>query len=658
MELEYLAEVLEAKKKDYEKQSNLKKFYKETLTEEEYKNFEKILKTRKSEISELEAIVKKMNSYSDQYTYERIMAMTEIEFDAIRDSIIEEKKDEIRKHNKDIDEKNSSINREINDLLNENLALKAELEEMTNEIGLTGSYTKESVNRAKEIKSQIKENNDKIQENKQAIIDNDKKVIANGEISLDYESYKQEKLAELSDKKYCTEIPEVSPMDEFLCKLQKEGKTPEELEIALNSFKNSYVGGFDKEGYEYFDPVYRKDLDALEEEDPNASEITELLEKYFEIAEKGKAKCKDKGIIERSMRVAYNTNKRHNVNEVTKEQLLVELLDGKPYAKNMDENEIVNNGDFLNLKDRIIIQKERINRVIAWKNADSGNTILAKTVTHIRNYKDLSKDDKNINEIEKVLAKLRKYFDETCFDGCDAAIEFTTLYDELLKACAKLKSLNSEKDRISGKKIVINKKDQSKTLDNVIDEIEDLKDYIKEIHKRIDKDLDITLKYVTSTLDEPERIIYPEITDEPSKENIFSAIHTKKEHSDFSLEDEKEYLLELETDFKNAIMYLEKYDENVAKSKRAAITRLCDDLEIASIPDSIVDILYEEKANKEPIKASNIAKRINEARVNLYLREQKEKAISEASKAKSEILGAVLNKVNLDETKTDIFAAI
>ena len=529
---------------------------------------------------------------------------------------------------------------------------------MTNEIGLTGSYTKELVNRAKEIKSQIKENNDKIQENKQAIIDNDKKVIANGEISLDYESYKQEKLAELSDKKYCTEIPEVSPMDEFLCKLQKEGKTPEELETALNNFKNSYVGGFDKEGYEYFDPIYRKDLDALEEEDPNASEITELLEKYFEIAEKGKAKCKDKGIIERSMKVAYNTNKRHNVNEVTKEQLLVELLDGKPYAKNMDENEIVNNGYFLNLKDRIIIQKERINRVIAWKNADSGNTILAKTVTHINNYKDLLKDDKNINEIEKVLAKLRKYFDETCFDGCDAAIEFTTLYDELLKACAKLKSLNSEKDKINGKKLVINKKDQSKTLDNVIDEIEDLKDYIKEIHKRIDKDLDITLKYVTSTLDEPERIIYPEITDEPSKENIFSAIHTKKEHSDFSLEDEKEYLLELETDFKNAIMYLEKYDENVAKSKRAAITRLCDDLEIASIPDSIVDILYEEKANKEPIKASNISKRINEARVNLYLREQKEKAISEASKAKSEILGAVLNKVNLDETKTDIFAAI
>ena len=658
MELEYLAEILEAKKKDYEKQTNLKKFYKETLTEEEYKNFEKILKTRKSEISELEAIVKKMNSYSDQYKYERIMAMTEIEFDAIKDTEIEAKKDEIRRHNKDISEKNSSINSEINDLQNENLALKSELEEMTNEIGITGSYTKETVKRAKEIKEQIRENNEKIQENKQAIIDNDSKVIANGEISLDFETYKQEKLNELSDKKYTTEIPEVSVMDEFLCKMQKSGKTPEELETALNVFKNSYIGGFDKEGYEYFDPILRNDLDASDEDDDTAAGITELLEKYFEIAEKGKAKCKDKGIIERSMKVAYNTNKRHNVSEVTKEDLLVELVDGKPYSKDMDENEIINNGFFLNLKDRIIIQKERINKVIAWKNADSGNTTLAKTVTHINNYKELSKDDKNINEIEKILAKLRKYFDETCFDGCDEAIEFTTLYDELLKACSKLKSLNSEKDKLTGKKIVINKKDQTSTISKLEEEIADLKDYIKEIHKRIDKDLDKTLVYVTSILDEPERIMYPEITGEPSKENIFSAIHTKKEHSDFSLEDEKEYLSELENDFKNAIILLERYDENVKKSRRAAVTRLCDDLEIASIPDSIVEVLFEEKDSKDPIKASNIAKRINEARVNLYLREQKEKALAEASKAKSEVLGAVLNKVNLDETKTDIFAAI
>ena len=105
-------------------------------------------------------------------------------------------------------------------------------------------------------------------------------------------------------------------------------------------------------------------------------------------------------------------------------------------------------------------------------------------------------------------------------------------------------------------------------------------------------------------------------------------------------------------------MLLERYDENVKKSRRVAVTRLCDDLEVASIPDSIVEVLFEEKDSKDPIKASNIAKIINEARVNLYLIEQKEKAIAESSKAKSEVLGAVLNKVNLDETKTDIFAAI
>ena len=119
MELENLVEILEAKKKDYEKQNNLKKFYKETLTVEEYANFEKLLKTKKSEISELETVVKKMQTYSDQYDYERIMAMSEAEFDYIKDSIIESKKDEIRKHNKDIDEQNRSINSEINALLEE-----------------------------------------------------------------------------------------------------------------------------------------------------------------------------------------------------------------------------------------------------------------------------------------------------------------------------------------------------------------------------------------------------------------------------------------------------------------------------------------------------------------------------------------------------------
>ena len=104
-------------------------------------------------------------------------------------------------------------------------------------------------------------------------------------------------------------------------------------------------------------------------------------------------------------------------------------------------------------------------------------------------------------------------------------------------------------------------------------------------------------------------------------------------------------------------MLLERYDEVEKRKRRAVVTNLCDDLEISSIPDGIVEVLFEEKDN-DPVKASNISKRINEARVNLYLREQKEKAISEASKAKSEVLGAVVNHLDLEETKTDIFAAI
>ena len=57
MELDYLNVILDAKKEDYNKQSNLKKFYKETLTEDEFKTFEKVLKEKKSEITELENIV-------------------------------------------------------------------------------------------------------------------------------------------------------------------------------------------------------------------------------------------------------------------------------------------------------------------------------------------------------------------------------------------------------------------------------------------------------------------------------------------------------------------------------------------------------------------------------------------------------------------------
>ena len=79
---------------------------------------------------------------------------------------------------------------------------------------------------------------------------------------------------------------------------------------------------------------------------------------------------------------------------------------------------------------------------------------------------------------------------------------------------------------------------------------------------------------------------------------------------------------------------------------------------IASISESTIDALMEERNKKDPIKASDIGKRINEARINLYLREQKERAQSDSYKVKSELLGAVLNHIDLDETKTDIFAAL
>ena len=662
MELENLVEILEAKKKDYEKQNNLKKFYKETLTVEEYANFEKLLKTKKSEISELETVVKKMQTYSDQYDYERIMAMSEAEFDYIKDSIIEGKKDEIRKHNKDIDEQNRSINSEINALLEENVSLKRELEEITNEIGNTGKYTKDNVNRAKTIKEKIQKNNEEIEKCKNAILDNDKKVIVGGEITLDFESYKQEKLGELSSKKYLKEIPEVSVMDEFLCKLQKQGKTPEEIENSLNGFKKSYIGGYEKEGYEYFDPIYRADFDCLDEFDKDAEDATELLEKYFEVTEKGKNIFLGKGIIERNMKVAYNTNRKHNISEVTKVELLQELIDGAPFYGSLDENSIITSGCFLNLKDRIITQKERINRVIAWKNADKGNTTLAKVATHIGNYNELSKtrdlEEENISEIEKIFAKLRKYFEEECFDEINEAIEFTTLYDELATSCGELKELSEERERLEGKKVVINKKGQAKDLEEVLNEIEDKKDYIKEIHRRMKADISAVFTYATELLSEPEKIMYPEVTEEESIENIFSMIHRKDDSVEFSLQDEEDYLYELESDFKNAIMLLEKYEDNKLNNKKKAIVKLCSDLGINSISQDTIDSLIEEKDKKELFKALDISKRINEARVNLYLREQKEKAINEASKAKSEILGAVINHLDLDATKTDIFAAI
>ncbi len=662
MELEYLVKILDAKKEDYNKQNNLKKFYKETLTEEEYKNFEKLLKTKKSEITELESILKKMDQYSDQYAYERIMAMSEMEFDAIKDREIESKKAEIRKHNKDIDEENRALNGEINAILEENNNLKQELEEMTTLIGETGKYTKESVNRAKTIKETIKANNDKIDEKKNAILANDKKVITSGEITLDFETYKEEQLSKLSSKKYTDNIPEVPFMDEFLCKIQKAGKSPEEIESALNEFKKAYIGGYEKEGYEYFDPIYRNDFGALDEIDKNAEDTTELLERYFEVTEKGKDIYINKGIIERNMKVAYNTNKKHNISEIKKITLLEELVSGLPFYKELNENAVLTNGCFINLKDRIIIQKERINKVIAWKNSDSKVTTYAKVATHIGNYKELSstRDLEEINktEIEKIFDKLRNYFEEEAFDECNEAIEFTTLYDELSSSCDKLIELNEEKDRIESKKVVISKKDQENSINDIIDKIEDEKEYIREIHKKMKVDLDKVLEFTEEVLKEPERIMYPEVTDELTVENIFSVLHRKDDSVEFSLHDEEEYLYEIETDFKNAIMLLEKYEETKKKNKKELISKLCSDLGVSSMSDNVVEALLVEKDKPGLFKASDITKRINEARVNLYLREQKEKAISEATKAKSEILGAVLNNVDLESTKTDIFASI
>ena len=662
MELEYLVKILEAKKEDYSKQNNLKKFYKETLTEEEFKNFEKLLKTKKSEITELESILKKMDQYSDQYAYERIMAMSEMEFDAIKDREIESKKAEIRKHNKDIDEENRALNGEINAILEENSNLKQELEEMTTLIGETGKYTKESVARAKTIKETIKANNEKIEEKKQEILANDKKVITSGEISLDFESYKEEQLAKLSNKKYTDNIPEVPFMDEFLCKIQKAGKSPEEIESALNEFKKAYVGGYEKEGYEYFDPIYRNDFGALDEIDKNAEDTTELLERYFEVTEKGKDIYINKGIIERNMKVAYNTNKKHNISKIKKVTLLEELVSGLPFYKELNENPVLTNGCFINLKDRIIIQKERINKVIAWKNSDSKVTTYAKVATHIGNYKELSStrdlEEINKSEIEKIFDKLRNYFEEEAFDECNEAIEFTTLYDELSSSCDKLIELNEEKERIESKKVVISKKEQENSINDIIDKIEDEKEYIREIHKKMKIDLDRVLEFTEEILKEPERIMYPEVTDELTVENIFSVLHRKDDSVEFSLHDEEEYLYEIETDFKNAIMLLEKYEETKKKNKKELISKLCNDLGVSSMSDNVVDALLVEKDKPGLFKASDITKRINEARVNLYLREQKEKAISEATKAKSEILGAVLNNVDIESTKTDIFASI
>ena len=104
--------------------------------------------------------------------------------------------------------------------------------------------------------------------------------------------------------------------------------------------------------------------------------------------------------------------------------------------------------------------------------------------------------------------------------------------------------------------MVINKKGQANNLEEVLNEIEDKKEYIKEIHKRMKSDISAVFAYVTEILSEPEQIMYPEVTEDESIENIFSMIHRKDSSSEFSLQDEEDYLYELESDFKNAIMLL------------------------------------------------------------------------------------------------------
>lgn len=662
MELDYLNVILDAKKEDYNKQSNLKKFYKETLTEDEFKTFEKVLKEKKSEITELESIVKKMDQYSNQYEYERIKAMSETEFDSIREEEIENKLEEIRKHNNEINDKNNTISKENDELNDEIILLKRELEEMTNEIAETGKYSKDSVKRAKEIKETIQKDKERIESNEELIEDNDKDIIVSEEISLDFESYKKQKLEELPKNSYMVNIPEVTIIDELLCKAQKKGRTPSEIEEYINTFKNDYVGGYEKEGFEYFDPVYRKDFGAEDESsDSVASKTTELLNKYFEVVEKGEKCDENKGIIERKMLVKYNTNKKHNISEITKEKLLKELIEGKPIFDTIKENNVLDKGCFLNLQDRIAIQKERINKIKKWKQDNNDIGTLMKVADIIERYLVITQnrkiEEENKEEIEKIYKDLKKYFERISFENKDAR-EFLSLYDELTSSCKQLKNYYSEKEKETSKKLVVNKKEHNKSIVSIDEQIFDEKELIKNIRKKIKEVLKKVHEYSQDLIGEPEKIVYPEISKTDDIENIFNLLHRKDDSKMFSLADEEDYLDSLIDDLNRAEIYYERYKNNKENNRNASIAYLFANLGLATISESMVESLLEEKNKKDPIKSGDISKRINEARVNLYLREQKEKALNDASKAKAKILGGVVNHLDLEETKTDIFASI
>ena len=591
------------------------------------------------------------------------MAMSETEFNSIREEEIAIKKQEIRDHNKQISEKKKTISNKIEELSQEINKLKVELEEITNEVAATGKYTKDSVEKAKKIKNHIQKNIEEIDKNKALIQDNDKDIILNDDISLDYESYKEQKLSKLSKRKYMVNIPEVSVMDEFLCKLQKKGKTPEEVEKAINDFKKDYVGGFEKEAYEYFDPNHRMDFDVKDEkDDEQAEKVTNLLERYFEVVEKGDKGSADKGVIERKMLVRYNTNKRHNISEVTKESLLKELINGGSFYKTIKNNSVVEGGAFLNLYDRIEIMKERLFKIEQWKENNSSSKDYIKILTVIDEYKEISRTRKAKEEykdrIKNAVKAIKTYFSKDYFKKNTYALKVLALFDDISNINKEIKSLNTEKEKVESKKIVISKKDHQKNIDEIEKEIKILNRQIDENNKEILEILSMISSVLLKVLKEPEQIMYPIEESKKEKDIIFNQLHVKDKNTEFSVSNEEDYLYELEKDLQRAKVYLDRYEAKKDSNKKSAVAYLCANMGITSISESTIDALIEEKNKKEPIKAADIAKRINESRVNLYLREQKERAQSEASQAKSEILGAVLNHIDLDETKTDIFAAL